>query len=205
MLNSTNHVNALLLFFLSTLVYYSYCYSINCNWIRLIILLWYARRISVLFYLLACYNSSLSYSNIYSNKQKYLWFQHFDLFRKLSYKWWHRIFFGFLLIYTKLFFKYLVIIKFNFTAAYHIFLNSFNTKTKQVYIYNNKLEDLILNESPLSYKPVYLKYTNFVDIYSALISNPSCLFLCLLLLPLFTYLIYFVCNFLSFRIQRKIR
>jgi len=70
MLNSTNHVNALLLFFLSTLVYYSYCYSINCNWIGLIILLWYAGGISVLFYLLACYNSSLSYSNIYSNKKK---------------------------------------------------------------------------------------------------------------------------------------
>lgn len=65
MVFSINHVNTLVLFFSSTLVYYIYCYSINCNWVSLVILLWYARRISVLFYLLACYSSSLTYSNIY--------------------------------------------------------------------------------------------------------------------------------------------
>ena len=54
--------------------------------------------------------------------------------------------------------------------------------------------DLILN-----YHPSQIKYTNFIDIYSSIISTPSSLFLILFLLPVFLYIIYFICNFFSFR------
>jgi len=44
-----------------------------------------------------------------------------------------------------------------------------------------------------------LVYTDFVQIYSTIISEPSSLFLIIFLLPIFLYVIYFICNYLSHR------
>lgn len=56
-----------------------------------------------------------------------------------------------------------------------------------------------IDNNTTNYQPSYIKYTNFIDIYSSIISTPSCLFLVLFLLPVFLYIIYFICNFFSFR------
>ena len=69
MVKCRNHIYLLVLFFLSAVVLTIYSCLINCTWVSLVILLWYARSISVLFYLLANYTSSLTYSTIYYNKK----------------------------------------------------------------------------------------------------------------------------------------
>ena len=337
MIISSNHINTLFLFFITILLYYTYAYSINCNWISLVIILWYARRITVLFYLLACYSSSINYFSIYNNKTLFInktsfltknpfyknknilllkkktksfvtnkkkpkifnmytyitikkkkiskfmsifidkfmisllwsvigsWFSYwfylslclyayiFKIFcprvfesicQWVLYSW--EAFYNFLysLLYktllpsilptirdlqalfneaielgTKTYNWYYVrgskncsaskskvdelfSIRYPKTVNYDFlkeFKNTYTTKVDE-FTFSIKLDS---NLSTLHYiKPVYFKYTNFIDIYSAIISSPSSLFLILFFLPVFTYLVYFVCHFLSFRIKK---
>ena len=57
MITTTSHIYVLLLFFISTILLTTYACSINCNRMRLIIILWYARSISTLFYVLGCHTT----------------------------------------------------------------------------------------------------------------------------------------------------
>ena len=51
-------------------------------------------------------------------------------------------------------------------------------------------------------KDVNITYTNFIDIYASLVASPSSLFLVFFFMPVFLYVIYFTCKFLSFRSKK---
>jgi hypothetical protein len=51
-------------------------------------------------------------------------------------------------------------------------------------------------------KDVNTTYTNFIDIYASLVASPSSLFLVFFFMPVFLYVIYFTCKFLSFRSKK---
>ena len=42
-------------------------------------------------------------------------------------------------------------------------------------------------------------YNDFINIYSSLVSTPSSIFLIIFLLPIFLFVIFFICKFFSFR------
>lgn len=146
--------------------------------------MWYARRISVLFYLLSCYSSSLTYSNMYSYTPHYV--GKVSKFKSTLHGY----------IEAGLVMKVLCKITFaclhsprNKGAINYIEMKNYLTQRHYLSVFN----------SYSSNKPIILKWTRFVDIYASLVSTPSVVFLVVFLLPVFIYLIYFVCNNLSYR------
>ena len=217
--------------------------------------MWYARSVTVIFYLFSCYSSSINYSWFFVNYHKTpiesedyakYWSETFDNInnffnKKRSTVYWMSVFIIFCIVKTiikfiilgkdKLIKKEIKEYNLNNDRIHHMnnfkpeFYEPIKEKLDQLQMwkkglitwdeidwqtyywetllprvddfnehYQFRMEyELILNQ------PSYLKYNNFIDIYSSLISTPSCLFLILFLLPVFLYVIYFICNLFSFR------
>ena len=290
---SSNHINILLLYLTTIIIYYIYTFLLCCNWIRLIIILWYARSITVLFYLLACYNSSITYFNVYNKKSTKMPLLS-SILKNLGLllEWFYKRFIKeskviSLIVYIinklidwknitiKLIKKLLIRFKqrlieltvgvLSMLFLYYVEIDSYTERWKashperETYDYNyelahedkqeeilewasllwehyvnsinpfyytdsfmetffDMLEEFInywsniivkqkehvsyINHDLFSHKPVYFKFNNFIDIYSSIVSLPSSLYLILFLLPVFIYVIYFTCNFLSYRIKK---
>ena len=226
---------------------------------RLIVILWYARSVTVIFYLFSCYSSSINYSWFFIDYHKTpiesedyakYWAETFDninnFFNKnRSKSHWILLFIIFCIV--KTIFKFIIlgkdkdkfikkkIVEYNFNSndrIHHMnnskpeFYEPIKEKLDQFHMWKEGLitwdeidwqtyywETLLPRvddfdehyqfrmeyERTWNQQPSYLKYNNFIDIYSSLISTPSCLFLILFLLPVFLYVIYFICNFFSFR------
>ena len=221
--------------------------------------MWYARSITVIFYLFACYSSSINYSWFFINYHKtptesggYAkhWSETFDnisnFFNKTRSKiHWLSLFIMFCIIKTSC--KLVILGKekptkmiinkndYKIINAHHMnnfkpeFYEPIKEKLDQLQMWKKGLitwdeidwqtyywETLLprvddFNEhyqfrmeyDLVNYYPSYIKYNNFIDIYGSLISTPSCLFLILFLLPVFLYVIYFICNFFSFRKKKN--
>ena len=220
---------------------------------RLIVILWYARRITVIFYLFSCYSSSLNYSTFYLNYKKEpihgedyrkYWnetFYHIDnFFYKIRSKTqWLLIFCIFYI--SKFLLKIVLLYKEKTTLLtdkiinnnlYYInnakpeFYEPIKKKLDQFHLWKEgfitwdeidwqkyywetllpRVDDFdehyqfrLDSDWFYNFTPPRINYTNFIDIYSSIVSTPSCLFLILFLLPAFLYTIYFICNFFSFR------
>ena len=70
-------------------------------------------------------------------------------------------------------------------------------KDNKIGLVDIKLDNLTHNNDV-----VYFKYNNFIDIYAALVSTPSYIFMVLFLLPTFLYSLYYICNLLSYRTNK---
>ena len=161
-LDVTNTIQTLCMFFLSVLIYYTYCASINNNFVRVVIILWYARSITVLFYLLASFSGSTNYSLNYTTQKNYIKSRKSTLLGL-----------GFLTV-----FMY---------ASYHF----------KHYIFSYALEKSIIMRALNNYYDS--EYTNFISICNSIGCTPSSIYLILYLLPLFLFVIYFICDYLSYK------
>ena len=223
-INTYNHINSLVLFYLSTILFYWYTASINNNWTRLIILLWYARSITILFYLIADEVSS-SYMHLKrkpniiknglvflqkNNKKNY----HYKLIISKNYQeiLLRLVISIFMMIYLLVFYyKYKYYNYSSNLTNIKIFNNYYNKGYSTTSIYkeptidNFETNSVNIWQHTSEFKPnidYETMYTNFTYIYNSIISTPSSLFLVLFLLPLFLYVIYFVCNYLSYRVKK---
>ena len=94
---------------------------------------------------------------------------------------------------------------YNYFRDIYIDKNNFQNKINDVFTTNTNtnipelwkwLDDF---QSYYIDKNNFTNYTDFTQIYNSLVSTPSSAFLVLFLLPLFLYLIYFICKYLSHR------
>ena len=68
----------------------------------------------------------------------------------------------------------------------------------------NKIEEIdFSNDLNITPSVLRFKYINFIDIFASLVSTPSSLFFIIFLLPVFSYIIYFICDTLSYRYKNK--
>ena len=76
-----------------------------------------------------------------------------------------------------------------------VFPENFNWDS--FFIYNS------FNEISYEASCINFNYNNFLEIYSSIVSSPSCIFLVLYLLPTFLCVLIFVCKFFSFRVKKR--